>query len=137
MPCWIKLNFLLKNALFLQNDKVRRNLWFVWFRSNWTVKRSCTYTYIYMWLVYLHSWGKLFCFVLVHYSKLLKWWIISYKLSGIYLFIEPSYLVILSWRDWKYLYVIGEYICCMHISCWWIHMLCAYKLLVNIYVVCI
>jgi len=29
------------------------------------------------------------------------------------------------------IYVVGDYICWMHICCWWLYMLCAYMLLVK------
>ena len=96
-----------------------------------------------------------FDFVLVHWPKLLEWWIISYETSWRIYSFELFYLVILSWMrlnvnicwlvniyvkciyvDW-WLYMlsaymlIGDYICWMHICWWWIYMLCAYMLLVK------
>jgi len=58
MSCWIKLDFLLKNVLVLQNDKVRRTLWFWWFCHIWPVKRTCMHTYTHIWLMCIHSWGN-------------------------------------------------------------------------------
>ena len=140
----------MKNALVLQNDKVRRTLWFVWFRSNWPVKRSCTYTYIHMWLVYLHIWGKLFRFVLVRWPQLLKWWIMSYEPSWKYI-----HWTFLLWNssvneiECEYMLKVIIYVECIYVD-WWLYMLSAYMLigdyicwmhicwlLVSIYVECI
>jgi len=55
----LKMDFIWKSGI------MRRTLWFVRFQSNWSVKHSCTYTYIHMCLVCIHSWGNwvvLLCF---------------------------------------------------------------------------
>jgi len=57
--------FALKIDSIRKSGIMRRTLWFVRFHNNWPVKRSCMYTYIHMWLVYIHSWGNwvvLLCF---------------------------------------------------------------------------
>jgi len=77
--------FTLKMDYIWKSDILRRTLWFMRIHCNWPVKRSCTYTYIHMWLVYLLSRGNwVACFVLVHYFQLLKLWIILYELSRKY-----------------------------------------------------
>jgi len=80
---WIIL--LWKWIIFWKSGNMIWTLCFVRFHGNWPVKRSCTYTYIHMWLVYLHSWGNwvvLLC--LVHWPQLLKLWIILYELGWKY-----------------------------------------------------
>jgi len=82
---WELVCFTLKMDYIWKSDILRRTLWFMRIHCNWSVKRSCTYTYIYMWLVYLLSGGNwVACFVLVHCFQLLKLWIILYELSRKY-----------------------------------------------------
>jgi len=112
------------------------------FHSNWPVKRSCKYILIHMQLVYLLSGGnRVICFVLIHWSQL-KLWIISY---------DSSWKYSLNSFTWKFFHESFDIVIsvCVHICYWWLYMfmcvyvvgdyicLCAYMLLVIIYVVCI
>ena len=100
MSCWIKLDFLLKNVLVLQNDKVRRTLWFVGFRSNWMVKHTCINNYTHMWLMCIHSWGNL-VLCLVFGSILLvvlKLW--NMRRTWLNLIFKPDYLAYLFGIVW-------------------------------------
>jgi len=86
--------FALKMDSNWKSGIMRRTLWFVRFHINWLVKHSCTYTYIHMWLVCIHSWGN--WVVLVHWPLLFK--VVKYIIqTWSKIFIEPVYFEILSW----------------------------------------
>jgi len=100
MSCWIKIDFLLKNVLVLQNDKVRRILWFWWFCRIWPVKRTCMHTYTHMWLMCIHSWGNLvlclvFGSILLVVLKLWNMW-----RTWLNLIFKPDYLAYLFGIVW-------------------------------------
>ena len=100
MSCWIKLSFLLENELVLQNDKVRRTLWLLWFRRVWPVKRICMHTYTHIWLMCIHSWGNWVC--LLSFSAIsiiaFKLWNDRRTLSKMIFKIE--YLANILWIVW-------------------------------------
>ena len=92
MPCWIKPDFLLKNVLVLQNAKVRRTLWFLWFRLIGPVKRICMHSYTHMWLICIHSWDN-WIVCLVFGSNVLvvsKLW--NMRRTWLNLIFKPDYL---------------------------------------------
>jgi len=100
MSCWIKLSFLLKNVLVLQNDKMIRTLWLLWFRSIWPVKRTCMHNYTHMWLIYIHSWGNWVCFLSFDSIAIivLKLWYDRRTLSKI--IFKTEHLANLLWIVW-------------------------------------
>jgi len=140
---WIVL--LWKWILFWKSGNMIQTLCFMRFHANWPVKRSCTYAYIHMWLVYIHSWGNLL--VLVHWPQIIK--VVNCIIrTWLKIFIELVYFGILSWTVWyeyirlyewwfgdwigwlAYMLLVSIYVYA-HIYCWCLYMWCAYMLLVN------
>ena len=133
----------LKSNIFETNSRMLR------IHSIWPMKYLCEYTFTHMWLVYsLVEAIESFDFILVHWLNLLKWWITLYETSWRYIHwvfssynsfvnkIECEYMLLVILYV-EYIYVVGDFICWVHICCWWLYMLNAYMLLVIIYVECI
>jgi len=138
---WIVL--LWKWILFWKSGNMIRTLCFVRFHGNGPVKRSCTYTYIHTWLVYIHSWGKwvvLLCFgsliliikvvnyIIRTWLKNIHWTRLLWNsfMNGLIWIYKVVWMMVWWLYMFTCIYVVGEYIC-----------LCAYMLLVFIYVMCI
>jgi len=119
MSCWIKLDFLLKNVLVLQNDKVRRTLWFVEFRSNWPVKRTCMHNYTHVWLMCIHSWGNWVVFLSFGSIVLVIFKVVKYETNLVEynLWIRlpwKSFMNILLWINKDVWMIDGCWIWCYH-----------------------
>ena len=122
-----------------------RTLWFGRFHGNWPVKRSCTYTYIHMWLVCIHSqgnWVVFLCFgSLTQLFKVVKYIIRTWSK----IFIEPfllwnSFMNGLLWINKMYEWLTGvEYDVDHDVVYFLLYLNCEndMKLLVFIYVMCI
>jgi len=119
MSCQIKLDFLLKNVLVLQNAKVRRTLWFLWFRRIGPVKRTCMHTYTHMWLMCIHSWDNwVVCLVFgSNVLVVLKLW--NMRRTWLNLIFKSDYLGKSFWNSLIWLYedvwmIIMCWIWCCH-----------------------
>jgi len=97
---WELTCFALKMEFCWKSGKVRRTLWFVWFRSKWPVKRTCMHNYTHMWLIRIHSWGNWVGYLVFGSIVLvaLKLW--NMRRTWLKIIIESDYLENLLWIVW-------------------------------------
>jgi len=92
---WELTCFALKMEFFWKSGKVRRTWWFVRFRSNWPVKRTCIHQYTHMWLMCIHSWGKWVVFLSFWFNCLSCFKVVKYETN----LVENNLWVRLPWKS--------------------------------------